>query len=167
MAYERIDNLKIENARILFRNFSGKEAKYNPAGNRNFCVIIDDPIEAQRLADDGWNIRLLNPRDEGDEPSHYLPVAVSYHNVPPKVHIVQNGHPVMLTEDTIGELDYADISNVDLIVRPYHWEVNGDSGIKAYLATMYVTIQEDPFAGKYAQFNDEFPMPEPEDLPFN
>lgn len=148
--------LNISDARIIFKNFKGEETKFNRKGNRNFCVVIDDSDMAQELINDGWNVRTLPSRDEDEEVKHYIQVTVRFDNVPPKIIMISKNKKTELNEETIGSLDYAEIANIDMTIRPYDWEVNGKTGMKAYLKAMYVTIQQDEFAYKY---DDDMGMP--------
>lgn len=151
-----IDNIRMENAHIIFKNFSGQPTKFNPqGGKRDFCVILDDEELVQNLIADGWNVRVLAPREEDDVPRHYIQVTVSFGRIPPRIIMHTGKAAVNLDEASVGNLDYADIKNVDLVIRPYEWEVNGNSGVKAYLKTMHVTIEEDEFADKYSDPEDE------------
>lgn len=150
-------NVLMEGVRILFRNFSGKEGQYNREGDRNFAVLLDDKV-ANDMNADGWNVKWLKPREvEAGEDEHadaYLTVTVGYKGRPPQVVMITSRGRTFLGEDEVSVLDWADIRNVDLIVRPYNWDVNGKQGIKAYLKSIYVTIEEDELERKYADVKD-------------
>lgn len=160
---KNIENIKIENARIVFRNLSGKPDKFNPqGGKRSFSVVIEDHEFANELKREGWNIKQFNPSPDSDEePAHFISVKVSYNNIPPHIYLCTSKNKTLLNEDTVGQLDYAEISNVDIVITPYQYEMSGRTGISAYVKTMYVTVVEDEFASKY-----EYDDLDDEEIPF-
>ena len=136
--------ITIRNATLFKTNFSGKEIPpYNPEGRRNFCVFIDDLKVAEDMEKDGWNIRWLEPRQEGDERKAFISVAVSFTNRPPKILLVTSKGETRIGEEEVGMLDWAEKTNVDMTINPRHWDDNGKHRIKAYLRTMKVSIYED------------------------
>lgn len=139
----------IEEARIVFRNFAGKEGQYNREGDRNFSVLLDEDI-ANQMITDGWNVKWLKAREEGDVPQAHLPVSVSYKQRPPRVVMITSKGRVNLDESLVEMLDFVDIRNVDLIINPYEWAVNAKTGIKAYLHAIYIIIEEDELERKYS-----------------
>lgn len=139
----------VEDARIIFRNFAGKEGQYNREGDRNFAVVLPADVAAEMLAD-GWNVRYLAAREEGDEDTPYISVSVSFANRPPRVVLLTSTARTHLGEDSVEVLDWADIREADLIARGYDWDVNGKQGTKAYLQSLFVTIEEDALERKYA-----------------
>lgn len=147
------ENITLEGARIIFRNFSGKEGKFNPEGRRNFCVLLDSKF-ADILARDGWNIRWLQPRDDDEEPQAYMQVAVAFGKIPPKIVIISGNGKHVLGEEDVNVLDWAEIKNVDMVIRPYNWEASGKTGVKAYVKSLYVTINEDDLEKKYRDVPD-------------
>jgi hypothetical protein len=144
----------MEDVRIVFRNFAGAEGKFNAPGNRNFNVLLDDLV-AEAMRADGWNVKWLQPREEGDLPQARVEVAVNYRgSQPPRIIMITSKGKTALDESMIAVLDYAEFENVDLIINPYEWEVNGKTGVKAYLKSIYVTIREDELEKKYMDVPD-------------
>lgn len=148
--------LQIEDARIIYRNFSGIGSKYNREGDRNFAVIIPNEEIKDQLIEQGWNVKIKPPRDEDESPFMYLPVKVKFNNRGPGVYVVSGSKVQKLTEDTIDMLDEIDISSVDMDLRGYDWEVNGKTGRSAYLQAINVIQNIDRFGAKY----------QADDLPF-
>lgn len=139
----------VEDAQLIFRNFEGKESQYNREGDRNFGVILDQDTAAA-MAADGWNVKYLKAREEGDEPTPYIQVSVSYKNQPPTIISITSNARTIINESTVEMLDWAEFDNVDLICNGYDWAVNGKTGTKAYLKKMFATLAEDELDRKYA-----------------
>jgi hypothetical protein len=166
----KLKPLVLEDVRIVFRNFSGNEGPFNKLGDRNFGLLVD-PDSAEAMEADGWNIKYLKPREEGDEQQAWLKVKVNFNGRPPKVMLVTSKSKTQLDESMVSIVDWAQIATVDLIISPYDWTVNGKSGITliispydwtvngksgitAYLTSMFVTIEEDELDRKYANVPD-------------
>lgn len=131
--------LQIDDARIVYRNFGGVGSKFNREGDRNFAVVIPDEDLAMRLKDEGWNVKIKDPRDEGDSPFMYLPVKIKFNDRGPIFHLRTGKNQIKLDEESIGCLDRIDILAADMDLRPYDWDVNGKTGRTAYLQSIRVT----------------------------
>ena len=118
--------LQINDARIIYRNFSGEGSKYNREGDRNFALVIPEEKIADALAKEGWNVKV---NDRG-----------------PNVYLGSGRRKVKLDEGSISMLDNIDIACVNLDIRPYDWEVNDKTGRTAYLQGMEVIQELDRFA---------------------
>lgn len=146
----------IEGADLIFTNFSGEKSAFNSEGRIQFSIRLDKST-ADQLSAEGWNVKIRPPRDEDEEELIYIGVDARFDIRPPRVVMLSNGGRTRtnLTQETIAILDSVDISNVDLIINGSFWDVNGKQGIKAYLKTMFVTINEDALERKYAEYDED------------
>ena len=142
--------LQINDARIIFKNFKGE---YNREGERNFALVIPDEELANILVDEGWNVKIKEAQEEGDIPRMHLPVKIKFNDRGPHIYVVTNGRKVKLDEESVGMLDRIYISNVNLDIRPYDWEVNGKTGRTAYLQSMECYQEVDD---RFADCDEEY-----------
>ena len=143
--------LQIDDASIIYRNFAGVGSKFNREGDRNFAVRIPDTELADKLVEEGWNVKIKDPKEEGDLPFMFLPVKIKFNDRGPVVYLKTGRNMVKLDEESISCLDNIDILGVDLDIRPYDWEVNGKTGRTAYLQSICVTQDIDRFAARYEE----------------
>ena len=103
-----------------------------------------------------WNVKYLNPREEGEEPQAYLQVTVGFNqnSRPPKIVMVTSRGKTTLDENMVELLDWAEITMTDMALNPYDWEVNGKTGRKAYVKSLFANIYEDELDRKYIDVPD-------------
>lgn len=162
---------EFEDVRICFRNFSGAEGRFNPAGRRNFCLLLP-PDRVDEYIRNGWTVKYLNPRNPGDDPQPYIQVTVSYRVMQPKVILINSNGKKYLDESTINVLDFVDIERCSVSLTGSKWEMNGKTGVKAYLKTIAIVVKEDAIEKMYADDNkpegisDTFVPVTDDDVPF-
>ena len=149
--------VEINDARIIFRNFEGRGDKFNREGDRNFAVVIPNKEIADALINDvneygvGWNVKINEPREEGDDPFIFLKVKVpKFTNRGPAIYLKTGDKLNRLDEETVGMLDDIDIASVDMDIRPYDDVVSGRPFRAAYLVSICITQNIDRFAARYA-----------------
>jgi hypothetical protein len=145
--------LQLEDARIIYRNFSGAASKYNRAGDRNFAVIIPNRELADELIAEGWNVKIKDPKEEYEEPFMFLNVKVKYNDQGrgPGAYLKSGNSVTRLDMESISCLDEIDIQSVDLDIRPFDYDVNGATGRAAYLQAINVIQNIDRFGDMYTQ----------------
>lgn len=143
------DRLIVDDARIMFPNFEGREEKYNRKGDRNFLLVIPTEEMAQALMERGWNVSIRDKRDEGGDLFMSLKVKVKFNDRGPTIYMNTNGRVNILDEESAGMIDNIDIATVAMDIRPYDWEVSGKCGRTAYLERMDVVQEMDRFAARY------------------
>jgi len=142
--------VQFDKVKIVYRNFAGAETMYNRAGDRNFSIVIPTDEMAEQLRADGWKVKTKPSRLDPDAVFHTLPVVVSYKGRPPRANLITSRGRTPLDENTIAIIDMAEIIDCDVIISPYNWTVNGNSGVKAYLHAIYVKVLEDELELRYA-----------------
>lgn len=145
--------LEINDARIIWKNFSGRGDRFNREGDRNFHLVIPDQETCDALLNDkneygnSWNVKIKPPREEGDVPFMHMLVKVKFNGRGPSIYLVSGKKQVPLNEDTVSCLDDIDILSVDMDIRPYDDVLpNGNSFRTAYLSAMRVYQRVDRFA---------------------
>lgn len=161
------DVFTIQNARILWPNFSGAGDKYNTEGDRNFNLHLTRE-QADELAAAGWNVKCKYPRPEENtdeqEERCVLKVTVKFRDRqgelrknPPQINMIGNRsrNRTMMGEDLAGLLDGCEIVEADISFVPYFWDTATGIGVSAYLRKLYVVIQEDELDEKWAIREEE------------
>lgn len=160
------NNVLLEDVRLVFKNFAGREEQYNREGDRNFSVVLTDE-QADDLQEAGWNVKRKPPREEGEENFNHIPVAVSFKGRPPRLIVISHvpdgkggwePRRTQLDEELCEMLDYADMASVDVMLRPYDWSFSGKTGRKAYLHSIYATLNQDALERKYAHIPESNPQ---------
>lgn len=155
---ETSKNIYVDDARIIWPNFSGRETAYNKEGDRNFCVRLDSDKLLDSAMSSGYNVKY---RAEGEDSIPFLKINVVFgdNRYPCQVFMKSRGKVTELKEDTVSLVDSSDILKANVIIQPKPWVINKDRyGIAARLKALYLTVSEDKYAEEFFDEENEDEM---------
>lgn len=175
-------NLNVEQAGMIYKNFSGKPTKVNPAGGKRTFSLVLTKEYAERLDAQGWNIKVKEIRDqlqdgemtrtvswsdyinnyqtEFDHALIYTEIVVNENSeYPPRIYKVSefNGEKTMalVPPEQWFRMDESELMNVDVVIHPYTHgrSIANPDAKKGYLKSMYaMAVPVNDFGGKYAGY---------------
>lgn len=138
----QIPNYTIKDAKVRWRNFAGREERFNAKGDRNFTIFLT-PEDSANLTAMGLNVKTLPQREEDAAPQDILKVKVNFRGRPPSLVLVTHRGRTRLDEDTAGMMDTAQVEKIDLILSPYWWGDEDKGGVAVSVSSLFMTIVED------------------------
>jgi len=175
------EQFNFDDTRFIFTtNFSGDPKRDNFGDTRRKVnLIIPNEQMAKNLTKAGINVRQTKPGkyDTPEEfvPEFYTTVLIQFRKrdgqpvkYPPNVYLIPEpgAEKVKMTEDTIGNLDFIRVRNVNCIatVREYP-KADGTMGHNLQTRVMYVEqdMEQDPYAARYARQDELDPESMPDD----
>lgn len=174
-------NLNVERAAMIYKNFSGKPTRVNPAGGkRTFSLVLNKEF-AEKLDAAGWNIKVKEVRDQLEEGETtqtvswqdyitnyektfdhaliYTEIVVNENSeYPPKIYKVSefNGEKTMalVPPEQWYRMDESELTNIDVAIHPYTHgrSIANPNAKKGYLKSMYAMTVPVDFGGKYAEY---------------
>lgn len=153
--YDWIDDVEIEDAKIkwAFSHFDGREDTFNQQGDYNFMIILPEDV-AEKMAADGWNIKVMDGYEEGDPPEHLLKVKISYKYEPPKIYLIKGERKLRADESDLADIRRDTCEQIDVIVTPSRWVHGKNTGISAYTKELYAKVKESRFSANYADYEE-------------
>lgn len=134
----------VQNVKFPFpTNFSGRPTKFNAqGGDRSFSIELE-PEHAEKLAADGWNVKFPRDDDEyGNLPRIDIKVKYNEKGPRPRIVCVTSHSRFDITEDTVDLIDGMDVATADVMCNSSFYDVNGKTGISAYLKQLVLVIEE-------------------------
>lgn len=157
--------IRIDDTNFIYAtNFSGDPDRDKfGSDRRKGNIIIPDYEQAMDMREAGINVKETKPKlgdDEDFVPTYYVSAIVNYDSKwPPRVYLVSgDSEPVLLDEDSIGNLDYCRAKNVNVILNASYNPKTGRVGM--YVRTMYVEqdLSDDPYMSRYARRDEMMPF---------